>query len=207
MPRTCLVRSANARGWGRTGQRAQITLASSACSSDLPVDEIGKNRSGSAGRQASCHHLPSAISRATSARYGDSRAAASSRRLGRGYALRHHGQLGKGVHSRVAGGVAQARRRAAAADPDDLPGRCHRHAQQRNPGRWPRLAGTSTGTAVRGRPVLRCSGRANYQDPVTPSNLPGGKPASGPPPGGDFGSGLTWTGPPGSAARPKGDPP
>ena len=68
---------------------AQIALASAACSSDPPVDEIGKNRSGSADRQAaSCHHLPSAISRATSARYGDSRAAASSRRLGRGYALR-----------------------------------------------------------------------------------------------------------------------
>jgi len=31
---------------------------------DLPVDEIGKNRSGSADRQAaSCHYLPSAISR------------------------------------------------------------------------------------------------------------------------------------------------
>jgi len=34
------------------------------------------------------HHLPPTISRATSARYGDSRAAASSRRLGQGYALR-----------------------------------------------------------------------------------------------------------------------
>jgi hypothetical protein len=75
MPWTCLVRSANARHWGRTGQRAQIALASAACSSDLPVDEIGKNRSGSADRQpASCHHLLSAISRATSARYADSRA-------------------------------------------------------------------------------------------------------------------------------------
>jgi hypothetical protein len=74
---------------GRTGQRAQIALASAACSSDLPVHESGKNRPGSAGRQAaSCHHLPPAISRATSARYGDSRAAASSRRLGQGYALR-----------------------------------------------------------------------------------------------------------------------
>ena len=88
MPWTRLVRSANARHGAGPGS-AQIALASAACSSDLPVDEIGKNRSGSADRQAaSCHHLPSAISRATSARYGDSRAAASSRRLGRGYALR-----------------------------------------------------------------------------------------------------------------------
>ena len=80
MPWTCLVRSANARGWGRTGRRAQIALASAACSGDLPVNQSGKNRSGSADRQAaSCHHLPPAISRATSARYGDSRAAASSR--------------------------------------------------------------------------------------------------------------------------------
>src|SRR5438552_7543015 len=70
-----------------------------------------------------------------------------------------------------------------------------------------RLAGTSTGPAVRGRPVLRCSGPANHRDPVTPPNLPGGKPGSGPPPGRDVGSGLTWAGPPGSAARPKGDPP
>ncbi len=62
MPWTCLVRSANARGWGRTGQRAQIALASAACPGDLPVDEIGTNRSGSADRlAASCHHLPSAI--------------------------------------------------------------------------------------------------------------------------------------------------
>jgi len=83
-------------------------------------------------------------------------------------------------------------------------------AKQLLAGRWQRLAGTSTGPAVRGRPVLRCSGRANYQDPVTPSNLPGGKPGSGPPPGRDAGSGLTWAGPHGSAvrpARPKGDPP
>jgi hypothetical protein len=36
---------------------AQIALASAAYSSDLPVDEIGKNRSGSADRQAaSCHY-------------------------------------------------------------------------------------------------------------------------------------------------------
>jgi len=37
---------------------------------------------------------------------------------------------------RVAGGVAQARRRVDAADPDGLPRRCHWHASQRNPGRW-----------------------------------------------------------------------
>src|SRR5690348_16322527 len=88
MPWTCLVRSANARHGGRTGQRAD-RLASAAYSSDLPVDEIGKNRSGLADRQAaSCHYLPPAISRTGAARYGDSGAAASSRRLGRGYALR-----------------------------------------------------------------------------------------------------------------------
>jgi len=69
--------------------------------------------------------------------------------------------------------------------------RCHRHASQRNPGRWQRLAGTSTCTAVRGRSVLRCCGRANHHDPVTPRHLPGGKPGSGPPPGRNFSSGLT----------------
>jgi hypothetical protein len=54
------------------------------------------------------------------------------------------------------------------------------------PGRWLRLAGTSACTAVRGRSVLRCSGLANHQDPVTPPNLPGGKPGSGPPLGRKF---------------------
>ena len=211
MPWTCLVRSANARGWDRTGQRAQIALASAACSSDLPVDEIGKNRPGSAGRQAaSCHHLPSAVSRAPSARYGGSRAVASSRRLGRGYAPRAPRPARKGRAWLRCGGVAHARRRADAADLDRLPRPCHRHASHRNPGRWPRLAGTSTGTAVRGRPILRCSGRANHQDPVTPPNLPGGKPGSGPPLGRklqkriDMGE-TAW----GAARRnePKGDPP
>jgi len=43
-----------------------------------------------------------------------------------------------------------------------------------------------TCTAVRGRSVLRCSGRANHRDPVTPPHLPGGKPGSGPPPGRRF---------------------
>jgi len=33
-------------------------------------------------------------------------------------------------------------------------------AGRRGPGRWQRLAGTSACTAVRGRSVLRCSGRA-----------------------------------------------
>ena len=37
-----------------------------------------------------------------------------------------------------------------------------------------------------GRSGLRCSGRANHQDQVTPPHLPGGKPGSGPPPGGKF---------------------
>src|SRR5258707_6010597 len=57
-------------------------------------------------------------------------------------------------------------------------------------------------SAVRGRSVLRCSGRANHHDPVTPPHLPGGKPGSGPPPGRDFGIGSTWASPPGSAGKP-----
>jgi hypothetical protein len=116
----------------------------------------------------------------------------------------HHGQLEKSVHGRVAGGVAQARRRVDAADPDGLPRRCHQHASQRNPGRWQRLAGTSTYTAVCGRSVLRCCGRANHHDPVTPRHLPGGKPGSGPPPGRKFQQWIDWASPPGSAAQPTG---
>ena len=54
----------------------------------------------------------------------------------------------------------------------------HRHRMRRRPG-----DGTSTCTAVGGRSVLRCSGRANHRDPVTPPHLPGGEPGSGPPPG------------------------
>jgi len=38
------------------------------------------------------------------------------------------------------------------------------------------------GTAVRGRSVLRCSGRANHHDPVTRPHLPDSKPGSGSPP-------------------------
>src|SRR6266704_166405 len=45
---------------------------------------------------------------------------------------------------------------------------------------------TSTFTPVHGRSGLRCSGRANHQDQVTPPHLPGGKPGSGPPPGREF---------------------
>src|ERR1022692_3724575 len=48
------------------------------------------------------------------------------------------------------------------------------------------LAGTSTFTAVCGRSGLRCSGRANHRDQVTPPHLPGGKAGSGPPPGREF---------------------
>ena len=55
----------------------------------------------------------------------------------------------------------------------------YRHQRGLNPSFPCGLAGTSTCTAVRGRPVLRCSGRANHQDPVTPPNLPGGKPGIG----------------------------
>ena len=74
--------------------------------------------------------------------------------------------------------------------------------------RQPRLI--RDGTAVRGRSVLRCSGRANHHDPVTPLHLPDGKPGSGPPPGrGIFSSGLTWVSPLGvlpGEFQPKGDP-
>jgi NAD(P)-dependent dehydrogenase (short-subunit alcohol dehydrogenase family) len=45
---------------------------------------------------------------------------------------------------------------------------------------------THTFTVVRGRSGLRCSGRANHRDQVTPPHLPGGKPGSGPPPGREF---------------------
>jgi hypothetical protein len=37
------------------------------------------------------------------------------------------------------------------------------------------------GAAAWGGRARRCPGRANHQDPVTPPNLPGGKPDSGPP--------------------------
>jgi hypothetical protein len=210
MPWTCLVRSANARGWGRTGQRAQIALASAACSSDLPVDESGKNRPGSADRQAaSCHHLPAAISRAPLGAARDRRAAASSSASG---------EVTPAAPRPTRKGRAWPRcGRRRTSTPASRCGRPGRSAQALSPARaaaqsrrWQRLAGTITYTAVRGRPVLRCSVRANHHDPVTPSNLPGGKPGSGPPPGRDVGSGLTWAGPPGSAVqptRPKGDPP
>ena len=79
-----------------------------------------------------------------------------------------------------------------------------------DPGRWQGLAGTSAGTAVRGRPGLRCSGRANHHDPVTPPNLPRGKLGSGAPPGRKFSSGVTSASPPGvppGGFQPKGDAP
>jgi hypothetical protein len=90
----------------------------------------------------------------------------------------------------------------------------YRHSQPAcspYPGRWQRLAGTSACTAVRGRSVLRCSGRANHHDPVTAPHLPGGKSGSGAPPGWKFfRSGMTWARPPGvlpGEFQPKGDPP
>jgi pyridoxine 4-dehydrogenase len=52
-----------------------------------------------------------------------------------------------------------------------------------------RLGGTPMAVAqswLRRGSVLRCSGRANHRDPVTPPHLPGGKPGSGPPPGRKF---------------------
>ena len=93
MPWTCLVSSANARHGAGPGS-AQIALASAACSSDLPGDEIGKNRSGSADRQAaSCHHLPSAVSRAPSARYWAAGRSPRQGASGEVTPCAHHGQL------------------------------------------------------------------------------------------------------------------
>ena len=80
--------------------------------------------------------------------------------------------------------------------------------------RGPLLLIKAAGSRGQDHQDLRCprSGRANHQDPMMSPHLPGGKPGSGPPPGRDFGSGLTWASPPGSAAlpsqpQPKGDPP
>jgi hypothetical protein len=52
----------------------------------------------------------------------------------------------------------------------------------------PRLPAPATcrGEIGKNRSVLRYSGRANHHDPVTPPNLPDGKPGSGPPPGRKF---------------------
>jgi hypothetical protein len=58
MPWTCSVRSANARHSRRTRQAAQIALAFAACSRAGPEAEIGKNRSGSADRQAAADRHP-----------------------------------------------------------------------------------------------------------------------------------------------------
>ncbi len=76
-------------------------------------------------------------------------------------------------------------------------------------GDWPDLFDAPTFTPVHGRSVLRCSGRANHRDPVTPPHLSGGKPGSGPPPGGNFSSGLTWASELERCqpTQPKGDPP
>ena|ERR1700722_6748939 len=52
MPCTCRVCSTNARHWRWTRQQAQTALALSACSRDSPLDETGKNSSGSMDRQA-----------------------------------------------------------------------------------------------------------------------------------------------------------
>jgi hypothetical protein len=65
-----------------------------------------------------------------------------------------------------------------------------------------RLAGITTFTAVRGRSVLLCSGRPNHRDSVTPPHLPGGKPGSGPPPGGKFQQRIDMGERAWSAARP-----
>jgi hypothetical protein len=77
------------------------------------------------------------------------------------------------------------------------------------PGRWQRVAGTSTCMAVGGRSVLRCSGRANHRDPVTPPHLPGGKSGRGPPPGRNAQQRIDRASPPGALpgeCQPKGDP-
>jgi hypothetical protein len=68
---------------------------------------------------------------------------------------------------------------------------------------------TGTCTPVHGRSGLRCSGRANHQDQVTPPHLPGGKPGGGPPPGGAFSQRIDMGERAWSAAKPtqpKGDP-
>src|SRR5579871_220715 len=52
MPYTWSCASANSRHRCRTTQRAQIALACSICCTEGPLDETGKNRSGSADRQA-----------------------------------------------------------------------------------------------------------------------------------------------------------
>src|SRR6266704_5125783 len=80
---------------------------------------------------------------------------------------------------------------------------CQPHKpRQAPPVRHAPLAGTSTFTAVRGRSVLRCSGRANHRDPVTPPHLPGGKPGGGPPPGRKFQQRIDRGERAGSAAQP-----
>jgi transposase len=69
---------------------------------------------------------------------------------------------------------------------------------------------TSTFTPVHSRAGLRCSGRANHRDQVTPPHLPSGNVGGGPLPGRDFSGGSTWASEPGSSAKPqpqpKGDP-
>ncbi len=210
MPWTCLVRSANADTGAGPGSARRSPSPRPPAPATCPWTRSGRTDRGSADQQAaSCHHLPSAISRATSARRGDSRAAASSSRLGRGYALRAPRLTRKGRAWPRCG------RRCTSTSASRC-GRPGRSAQALSPAR---VAAQSRAMAKAGRnqhmhgcpgrPVLRCSGHADHQDQVTPPNLPGGKPGSGPSPGGDFGSGLTWVSPPGSAAqptRPKGDP-
>ena len=52
---------------------------------------------------------------------------------------------------------------------------CKAAAWKRGSSTTAKLAGTGRFTAVSGRSVLRCSGRANRRDPVMPPHLPGGK--------------------------------
>ena len=128
MPWTCLVRSANARGLG-PDRAARADRPRLGRLLERPARGRDREEQIGIGGPAGGKLLPLAVGnrRATSARYGDSRATASSRRLGRGYALRHHGQLGKGVHGRVAGSVAKHPGEPMRQTSTGLPRRCHRH--------------------------------------------------------------------------------
>ena len=67
--------------------------------------------------------------------------------------------------------------------------------------RAPRRAEPAHSRPVRGGSVLRCSGRPNHQDPVTPAHLPGRKAGNGPPPGTAVQQWTAIGGPAGCVAR------
>jgi hypothetical protein len=208
MPWTCLARSANARHRGPDRVARRSPSLRPPAPATCPWTRSGRTdrdrRTGRRQAATTCRRPSAAPPRRGPGPPGGRLV----KRLGRGYAC---GTTANSERACMAALRAASHKHAASRC-----GRPGRSAQALSPARpaaqsrrWQRLAGTITCTAVRGRPVLRCSGRANHHDPVTPSNLPGGKPGSGPPPGRDVGSGSTWAGPPGSAVqptRPKGDP-